>query len=90
MSNYVEFLTGTNPMLAASALKLTIEDAGFGARVRFPSLTGATARLQFSYDLASGQWVNYLGLVTQESNGLLSILDQGATNQTYYRLELHP
>jgi FG-GAP repeat len=89
-TNLEEFIAGTDPRNAASALRL--EASGFrdGAFVvRFSSVIGRRYRVEFTEDLASGTWTT-LATDIPGTGGIVEVLDPGAAGRvaSYYRVQV--
>ncbi|MEO8428304.1 MAG: PQQ-dependent sugar dehydrogenase [Verrucomicrobiota bacterium] len=50
-SNYLEYLTGSNPMATGDNWKVSIHQAGAAAQISFPQIANRGFQLQFDYDL---------------------------------------
>src|SRR6185295_2995556 len=51
-SNYLEYLTGGNPLATGDSWKVSIHRTGGAAQISFPQIANRGFELQFSYDLA--------------------------------------
>jgi fibronectin type 3 domain-containing protein len=91
MDNLAEYLSGTSPVDAGSALRITdLSASGQDIRISFPSVTGKNYQVEKSDSLESGgSWT-----VVQDSipgiNGTITVTDSGALAQPkrFYRVRL--
>jgi hypothetical protein len=88
LTNTQEFTAGTDPINAASVLKVTnfvISDGDF--RVSFPTVSGKTYRLERSDTLQAGSWTTLLDNIAG-TGGAVQVTDVGAAAQSkrFYRI----
>ena len=85
-SNLQEFLAGTDPRNAASALR--IRDAG----VTFDTMTNKLYRVEFTNDLLAGSWSNLTATAVIGTGSAVTVPDPGASGQSrrFYRVRLVP
>jgi Tol biopolymer transport system component len=91
LTNHEEFLTGTNPMDAASALDVQITLATTGANVvlSWPAQAGKNYRVQYCDDVATGNWQNLT--TTVQVAGQLGRATASRTNPTrVFRVRCEP
>ncbi|HWX22285.1 MAG TPA: M12 family metallopeptidase [Candidatus Binatia bacterium] len=92
MSNLQEFLSGTNPTNAASALRITaINRAGADMTVSFNSVTGIVYRIETRTDLGLGVW-SVLADEILGTGAVLPITQPGAAAlpRQFYRVGAEP
>jgi uncharacterized repeat protein (TIGR01451 family) len=85
-SNLQEFLAGTDPRNAASALR--IRDTG----VTFDTVTNKLYRVEFTNDLLAGSWSNLTVSAVIGTGNPVTVPDPGASGQSrrFYRVRLVP
>jgi hypothetical protein len=95
MSNYLEFLAGTNPTNSASVFRITtIAQEGSGFRITWMTGVGKTNALQLAPGTAGGGLSNNfsdLFFVTNTTGSATNYLDAAATTNStarYYRVRL--
>ena len=90
MTNLQEFLAGTDPLDAASALRLQVmgREAG-GWRFSFESVAGKNYRVEASADLLDWQ---PLGEIIPGTGQVVEVLDESATGvaSRFYRVKVVP
>jgi hypothetical protein len=87
-SNIQEYIAGTNPLNANSALRITSVDANPGsAAIHFNAVAGHTYTIQYRSDLSSGIWIKLVDVPAQGSSGPVTISDPTISSAPrYYRL----
>jgi len=91
-SNLQEFLAGTDPTNASSALRITaITPQATNYVVSFTSATNKLYQLERSNDLTSNSWTVVTNNVTG-TGGVIPLIDVGAASVTnrFYRVRLRP
>lgn len=92
LTNLQEFLAGTDPRSASSALRISaVDKIGNGFRVSFASVNGKTYRLEYRDDLVTGSWGTLVDQMLG-TGGTLQISDPSATGLTrrFYRIAIEP
>jgi hypothetical protein len=90
MSNYQEFLAGTNPTNAASVLKLTAFNPNISANaVSLNSANGTIYRVQYRDDLLAGTWSILADQIIGNGTNIF-LPDPGANviSQRFYRAQV--
>ena len=91
-TNLQEFLAGTDPTNATSALRITaISQSGPNFIVNYSAVTGKKYEFQFTADLITGDWTG-IATNTAVATGIVQFTDAGAvvfTNR-FYRVRLLP
>ncbi|MFO1475410.1 MAG: M12 family metallopeptidase [Verrucomicrobiota bacterium] len=92
LSNYQEFLAGTNPTHAASTIKLSVLGvANPDVTLGINSAPGVVCRVEARTDLAAGSWT-VLADQLIGNGGTVSLVDPGAgtLGRRFYRLDVLP
>ncbi len=92
MNNLQEFLAGTEPTDAASALRiLSLSHDGADLKVSFLTVNGIVYRLKTKGELDAGAW-SAVGDDILGNGSLVQITQPGATSlpHQFYRLEVAP
>jgi hypothetical protein len=91
MSNWQEYVAGTNPTNEASLLQMeSVVQAGNGATVTWQSVTNRHYQVMGRTNLAVGTWQN-VGSVFTPAGTHSSVLDSSATNAVrFYRVQVLP
>ena len=84
LSNYQEYLAGTNPTNALSQLSATIADTGAQAAISFSALSNKTYTLQYS-ETPGGAWSS-LADVFSRTNNRVEVISDPANNTNRCRL----
>ncbi|HVE15946.1 MAG TPA: hypothetical protein VNB29_04375, partial [Chthoniobacterales bacterium] len=88
MDNLQEYLSGTIPTDASSALRASVALSGSDVLVTFPSVSGKTYLLQRTSDLAVGPWTTIQDNISG-TGGNITLTDPGVTGSPrFYRVEL--
>jgi hypothetical protein len=86
MSNWAEYIAGTNPTNALSYLRVDAQSIGLGAMISFGAISNRTYTIQYSDGLESAQWFR-LGDVGARTNNRVEVLNDPAfTTGRYYRV----
>jgi hypothetical protein len=89
LTNLQEYVSGTNPMDAASYLKVdSIGPQGGGAAIRFTAVAGETYSLFYRDNVANGVWFKLTDVPVQAATGVVAVNDPaaGAVSARFYRL----
>jgi hypothetical protein len=89
LSNLQEYLAGTNPRDAASALRfesVTVQSGGVA--LIFKAVAGKSYTVQYRDSFTGGAWATWRDVTPQPTNGPVEVVDAPVTNVTgrYYRL----
>ncbi|HEU0011851.1 MAG TPA: lamin tail domain-containing protein [Verrucomicrobiae bacterium] len=87
MSNWEEYIAGTNPTNALSYLKL---DASLGnglVNLSFQALSNRTYAINFKDDLGSPSWTRLAEFPARNSDHIESVADPNSSTNRFYRLE---
>jgi len=87
-SNAQEYLAGTDPRSAASALRLlSVTRAGNGMDIRFEAVAGKTYTIRYRNTLASGAWQKLADVPAQGATQIVTVHDPaGAITTRFYQL----
>jgi hypothetical protein len=85
LSNYQEYLAGTNPTNALSQLSATITDTGVNAAISFSALSNKTYTLQYS-ETPGGIWSSLGDVFSRASNRVEVISDPVNNTNRFYRV----
>ena len=86
ISNYQEYLAGTNPTNALSRLTATIVSTGTSADVSFQALSNKTYSLQYRENLNGGSWSRLAEVFARPSNRVEVIADPATSTNRFYRI----
>ena len=86
ISNYQEYLAGTNPTNALSRLTATIVSTGTSADVSFQALSNKTYSLQYRGNLNGGSWSRLAEVFARPSNRVEVIADPATSTNRFYRI----
>lgn len=85
MSSRAEFLAGTDPLNAASYLKIDSIVAGAGATLTFGAVSNRTYTMQYS-DAIGGAWLKLRDVAARTNSRVETIVDTGYATNRVYRL----
>jgi hypothetical protein len=72
MNNLQEYLSGTNPLDSNSLLKLSAFATGAGtSQIQFTAVAGYSYTVQFTTNLAAGNWMKYLDFAASPTTQLV-------------------
>ena len=86
MSNRAEFLAGTDPLNAASYLKIDSISSSAGARLAFGAISNRTYSVQYSDVPGSALWFKLTDVPARNINRIETIADSGYATNRLYRL----
>ncbi|MBI3867855.1 MAG: lamin tail domain-containing protein [Verrucomicrobia bacterium] len=86
MSNWAEFIAGTDPTDPKSHLRLDTLPAAGGLKLLFQAVSNRTYAVEFRADLKAGQWAPLSLLEAAATNRSISLVDPAAGARRYYRL----
>ena len=88
MSNFQEYLAGTNPLDPQSSLKLRAQTTTARPQFAFTAIAGVGYTLLFSDNLASGIWTRLRDYPADPTTRTVIVNDPGAANAParFYRL----
>jgi hypothetical protein len=86
MTNWQEYVAGTDPTDALSYLKIDSLTAAGGAAIRFGVVSTKTYRVQFTDALGSGLWSTLADLAARTNSAVETVFDPGFISNRAYRL----
>ena len=86
MSNWQEYVAGTDPTDASSSLKLDASADGLGARLSFGAVSNRTYSVQYSDALGSGPWLKLADVAARVTNRTEIITDVNSGTNRFYRV----
>jgi len=86
ISNYQEYLAGTDPTNALSRLTATIVFSGGSSDVSFQALSNKTYSLQFRDDFNGGSWSRLTEVFARPSNRVEVISTPSVSSNRFYRI----
>ncbi|MGH8246817.1 MAG: hypothetical protein ACREUU_10335, partial [Gammaproteobacteria bacterium] len=87
MSNWEEYIAGTNPTNALSYLKLDGALGGGLVNLSFQALSNRTYAIEFKDGLASPAWTSLAEFPARNSDHSETVADPASTTNRFYRLE---
>ena len=89
-SDLHEFIAGTNPTSAASALKITVpEGSQSGVAIAWQSVAGKRYRVEYKDELGSANWSALPGEITAQGTSASAVdATAGAGAKRFYRVAL--
>jgi hypothetical protein len=86
MSNYDEYIAGTNPTNNLSYLKIDTLTLGGGATLTFGAISNRTYTLQFTEGVGTGQWSRLADVLARTNNRVETIVDPNYSTNRFYRV----
>jgi hypothetical protein len=86
MSNWQEYVAGTEPTNALSYLKVESLVPGQPASLQFEAVSNRTYTVQFTDDLTAGPWLRLADLPAYATNRTVTVSDPQAIPNRFYRL----
>jgi hypothetical protein len=86
MSNWQEYIAGTDPTNPLSYLKIDSLMVAGGAIISFSSISNRTYTIQYSDTLSNGLWSKLVDVPAGGSNTTETVFDPRYTSRRYYRL----
>jgi len=84
--NYLEFLNGTNPQDAASAVRLFTQRAGTQPRLQFHAVPGRSYVVQISDRMPPGGWLTLTNIPPASGTRTIELLDNICPTNRFYRI----
>ena len=86
MSNWQEYIAGTDPTNALSYLKIDSLTAGASATLSFGAISNKTYTVQYSDALNLGLWLKLADVAARATNHIEVIADPGYSTNRFYRV----
>jgi hypothetical protein len=86
MTNWEEYVAGTDPWDALSYLRIDGTNGGGGTLLSFGSVANKTYTVEYTEALGSGVWSKLADVPARSINGIESMIDPRSTAGRYYRL----
>jgi Big-like domain-containing protein/lamin tail-like protein/CotH protein len=83
MTNWQEYIAGTDPQLASSCLKLEATTSGANLVLRFTAQENKAYTVQFRADFGVGAWQNLSNVTTQSVTQIIQMSDPAAGSNAY-------
>jgi hypothetical protein len=86
MSNWDEYVAGTNPTNAASYLKVSRAVPGQAAEISFEAVSNRTYSVYYKDDLAAALWTRLTDVVARNANWTAVVADPAPGTNRFYRI----
>jgi hypothetical protein len=86
LNNRDEYIAGTDPLDAASCLKVTQVSLSSPAQISFEAVSNKTYTVQYSDDLAVGPWLTLTNLAARTNSRPETVADPTASPNRFYRI----
>jgi len=86
MSNWAEYIAGTNPTNALSYLRVDAQSVGLGATVFFGAISNRTYTILYSDGLENPQWLKLGDFAARTNNRVEVFNDPAFTTGRFYRV----
>jgi len=86
LSNYAEYIAGTDPSNAQSNLRVDITGNSGGAQIHVGALANHTYTLEFTTNLGSGDWTRLIDIPSAPIDHVETIIDSSGSPGRWYRL----
>jgi hypothetical protein len=86
MSNWAEYVAGTNPTNAASYLKVDSIPVGNGASLSFIAVSNRSYTVLYKDDLSLANWSRFSDILARGTNWDATVLDPSPGTNRYYRI----
>ena len=86
MSNYNEYLAGTDPTNAASYLRVDLSVTPGQATVLFNAVSNKNYSVRYTDRLNSGQWLKLGDVLAHNTNRVAALIDNSWTTNRFYQL----
>ena len=86
LSNYQEYLAGTDPTNALSTLKITLSGVPGLPVVTFPAISNKTYTVQFKDNLNVASWQRLADIAARTNNRVEIVPDPAAGTNRFYRV----
>jgi hypothetical protein len=86
MSNYAEYIAGTDPANKLSYLKIDSITAGGRATLTFGAVSNKTYSVEYTDTLGTSPWLRLTNLIARPADHVETVFDTGFTTNRAYRL----
>jgi glutaredoxin 2 len=86
MTNWQEYIAGTNPTNALSYLKINLAGFSPGAALEFFAVSNKTYTLQYQTNLNQTSWPKIADIPAHQTNRTVTIFDSEGSANRYYRI----
>jgi hypothetical protein len=86
MSNWEEYVAGTDPTNSSSYLKVDSVAANGGATITFNALARKTYTVQFTTALDGGSWIKLADAAARPTDHIETVFDANYSTNRFYRL----
>ena len=86
MSNWAEYIAGTNPTNAASYLKVEQVTFNSPAQISFQALSNRTYTIQYKNHLNDPAWLKLADVLARTSNRVEVVTDPTPVTNRFYRV----
>ena len=88
MSNWAEYIAGTNPTNSSSYLKVDLQSFGPGATVSFGAISNRTYTILYTDGLGTSPWFKLGDFAARTTNRVESLNDPAFTTNRFYRVTI--
>jgi hypothetical protein len=86
LNNRAEYIAGTDPLDAASCLRVTQVSVSSPAQITFQAVSNKTYTVEYTDDLNAPGWQKLADRVASPTTGLVTILDPAPSTNRFYRI----
>ena len=85
LSNWGEYVAGTDPTDPSSYLKVNVSVEGDGATIAFGAVSNRTYTIQFANGLENVPWSRFSDVLARPTNRVETLFDPGFVTNRFYR-----